>query len=305
MYIRINLIALSFNVIVLFSVVLPTKLLIYDLWHFQELSMIYELTCPATIHSPTFHGHIGLHRNVQWIDPETITECTLHHLNDVTEPDVLDSERSIIIAKDYIGDGNTFKAMDHLMADPVAMNHIQSRGCNHPIYRIINVKRSQDRHFDVLRGEHYHILKLHVVLPSSPMDYMATSHVYKHGIPLPVHGSHPPRRLLPAVDRNLPAEFSNCAEEEVIGDNDDAKAVTSELPPLNVASLFDHSTSYVQNIFSHFAEKFYKYFINDFDNDAEKTLLDWTKWCRKVVWKLKPADKATSSEIPISKFLNL
>merc|ERR1719295_490126 len=38
----------------------------------QEMEMIYGLTCPATIHSPKYHGHIGLHRNCQFIDPQTV-----------------------------------------------------------------------------------------------------------------------------------------------------------------------------------------------------------------------------------------
>ena len=32
--------------------------------------------------------------------------------------------------------------------------------------------RSTERHYDALRGDHYHILKVHVILPLSPMDYL-------------------------------------------------------------------------------------------------------------------------------------
>ena len=90
--------------------------------------MIYDLTCPATIHSHSYGGPIGLHRNVQWMDPETITECDLHHLGGVTDPHVIDPHKSIITARDVAGDGNTFKVKDYLMADPVTFELIQNRG---------------------------------------------------------------------------------------------------------------------------------------------------------------------------------
>ena len=32
--------------------------------------------------------------------------------------------------------------------------------------------RSTERHYDALRGDHYHILKVHVILPLSPLDYL-------------------------------------------------------------------------------------------------------------------------------------
>ena len=94
---------------------------------FQELDIIYALTCPSIIHSPV-HGHIGLHRNTQFIDPETIVECDLHHFNDGMQSDVLNPGKSIITARDFVGDGNTFKTMDHLIAGPNAFEHIQRRG---------------------------------------------------------------------------------------------------------------------------------------------------------------------------------
>ena len=37
--------------------------------------------------------------------------------------------------------------------------------------------RSMERHHDPIRNEHYHILKLYVSLPTSPMEYMASSHI--------------------------------------------------------------------------------------------------------------------------------
>jgi len=92
------------------------------------MQMIYGLTCSAIIHAPAHHGHIGLHRNVQWMDPATISHCDLTHLEGTMEYDVLDPQRSVIVVKDFAGDGNTFKAMDHLMADPVTFGHIQERG---------------------------------------------------------------------------------------------------------------------------------------------------------------------------------
>merc|ERR1719295_649774 len=143
----------------------------------QELDMIYDLTCPATVHTPKYNGHIQLRRNVQWIDPVTITECDLHHLNGATEPDMLDPTKSIITARDFADDGNTFKVLDHLMADPVTFSHIRGKGCTQPVYTITKVMRSTERHHDPIRDEHYHILKLYVSLPTSPMEYMASSHI--------------------------------------------------------------------------------------------------------------------------------
>merc|ERR1719242_1186259 len=107
----------------------------------EEINTIFSLTCPAEVHTPHFGGSIGLHHGVQWIDPVTITSCELHHLEVGHNPDVLDPELSHIVAKDFPGDGNTFKATDHLMADPVTFGHLQAKGCDHPVYKITKVMR--------------------------------------------------------------------------------------------------------------------------------------------------------------------
>lgn len=59
-------------------------------------------------------------------------------------------------------------------------------GCTHPVYRITKVMRSAERHFDVLRNEHYHALKVYVVLPESPVDYVASAHVSGRNIAVPL-----------------------------------------------------------------------------------------------------------------------
>ena len=37
--------------------------------------------------------------------------------------------------------------------------------------------RSTERHYDALRGDHYHILKVHVILPLSPTDYLHSASI--------------------------------------------------------------------------------------------------------------------------------
>ncbi len=61
-------------------------------------------------------------------------------------------------------------------------------GCVHPVYRITKVLRSTKLHFDALRNEHFHVLRLNVVLPESPSDYMATANVFGDGIKFPING---------------------------------------------------------------------------------------------------------------------
>ena len=92
------------------------------------MKFIFDLTCPATIQTPEYNGHVAVHRSVQWIDPDTIIQCELVHVNGLNEPTLLDMEQSVITAKDYAADGNTFKLMGQLMADPVTFEHIKSRG---------------------------------------------------------------------------------------------------------------------------------------------------------------------------------
>ena len=92
------------------------------------MEFLFAKTCPATIQTPGYNGHVGLHRSVQWIDPDTITQCELLFVNGPKEPDHLDSTHSFITAKDYAADGNTFKVRGQLMADPVTFEHIKSRG---------------------------------------------------------------------------------------------------------------------------------------------------------------------------------
>ena len=210
----------------------------------------------------------------------------------MTEPDVLDSEQSIIIAKDYIGDGNTFKAMDHLMADPVTMSHIRERGCNHPIYRIIKVMRSNERHYDPMRGEHYHILKVHVALPFSPMDYLIEAHVFQHDIPINYHENNPNRRRLPAVSITS-AEISNCPRGATA-------ATTDEIPPINPQGLYEHATEgakYGWNLMRNFDVSQLK-ISNPFNaeflqQEVTKTLFDATLWCRKLKWEPIPGITVT------------
>merc|ERR1719385_105509 len=136
------------------------------------------------IHSHTYNGHLTLHRNVQWLDPETITNCELYHVNEETKGSVLDPARSFITAKDFAGDGNTFKATDYLMADPMNHDQIWHKGCFHPTYQIAKVMRSTELHHEPIRQQHYHILKLHVLLPSSPMAFMARADVRGDDIPV-------------------------------------------------------------------------------------------------------------------------
>ena len=92
------------------------------------MKFIFDLTCPATVQTPAYNGHVALHRSVQWIDPDTITQCDLVHTHGLKEPTRLDMDQSVITVKDYDADGNTFKVMGQLMADPVTFEHIKSRG---------------------------------------------------------------------------------------------------------------------------------------------------------------------------------
>ena len=45
------------------------------------MEFIFDLTCPATIQTPEYNGHVAVHRSVQWIDPDTITQCELLFVN--------------------------------------------------------------------------------------------------------------------------------------------------------------------------------------------------------------------------------
>ena len=92
------------------------------------MKFIFDLTCPATVQTPAYNGHVALHRSVQWIDPDTITQCELVHVHGLKEPSFLDPEQSVITVKDYAADGNTFKVMGQLMADPATFEHIKGRG---------------------------------------------------------------------------------------------------------------------------------------------------------------------------------
>lgn len=92
------------------------------------MAAIFDLTCPATIGTPQYHGHLQLHRNVQFMDPVTISECHLVHMNGPTETDHLDGTQSYITARDFMDDGNTFKTMDHLIASPNVHELIHPKG---------------------------------------------------------------------------------------------------------------------------------------------------------------------------------
>ena len=74
--------------------------------------------------------------------------------------------------------------------------------------------RSTERHHDPIRNEHYHILKLYVSLPTSPMEYMASSHISGDNVAINLNdavgepsrrrlkggGVFPPRKM-PSVDK--------------------------------------------------------------------------------------------------------
>ena len=46
----------------------------------------------------------------------------------------------------------------------------------------MKVTRSKKTYHDAVRQEHYHILKLYVMLPTSPMDYMPKANVVGNGV---------------------------------------------------------------------------------------------------------------------------
>jgi len=237
----------------------------------KEMMNIFHLTCPAVIHSATYHGHIGLHRKSQFIDPETIVQCDLVHLNGRTEPSRLDPVRSHITAKDYMGDGNTFKAGDHLIADPVAFDRIGSKGCAHPVYKITKVMRSNERHFDVLRGEHYHVLRLYVVLPSSPMDYMSSADVSGDNIYVPLDGgvsTH--RRGLQSGDLSYEIN-KECPSFK------DPEDVSYEISEKGVKA--KRTEGELNQITAELNQKGLKYEVKN------QELMESVHWCREREWK--------------------
>ena len=74
------------------------------------------------------------------------------------------------------------------------------------------MERSHESYHDADRDEHYHILKLHVALPLSPMDYMAAADVHGDDIAIPFDGDVPFRRKmlkLPSLEDLL---VTDCSE---------------------------------------------------------------------------------------------
>merc|ERR1711994_727777 len=84
----------------------------------------------------------------------------------------------------------------------MTFEHIKPKGCSQPVFKITKVMRSAQQHFDPFRGEHYHILKLFVVLPKSPMDYISSADVSGRNIAMG-YGGEPiaERRRLPLIFR--------------------------------------------------------------------------------------------------------
>ena len=104
------------------------------------------------------------------------------------------------------------QVLDHLLAGPSAFHDIRGKGCDHPVFKVVRVVRSKQRQFEALRRQHYHVLKLFVVLPASPSDYLSTADVSGQHIPIsfrvPVADqvtSNPKRRRL-ALTAALVAE---------------------------------------------------------------------------------------------------
>ena len=72
---------------------------------------------------------------------------------------MLDPERSIITAKDFAGDGNTFKATDYLMADPMNHDQIWHKGMVYIQWEtpyILNILMLQNRqHFQLFQHQNH------------------------------------------------------------------------------------------------------------------------------------------------------
>eukprot|EP01084_Bolivina_argentea_P144926 254170_1 len=139
----------------------------------HSMEAIFHLTCPSHMKVPSHQGSLHLTPHSQWIDPATIIECHLKYMEYEGEEantygPQFDPLKSYIYVNDYTHDDNTFKMDDFLLAETSVHEQIQKLGCDMPIYKIVAIE-----HIEQVKDYH-NILKLSVMMPESPMEYIAS-----------------------------------------------------------------------------------------------------------------------------------
>jgi len=138
------------------------------------LEMVYQWTCPSWVVTET-EGSINLGNHNQWMDIDTIIECSLVNVyeDDVTQAIEL-TDDSYVKVKDIEDSLNTFKVNDFLLEYPAIRDELEERGCWLPVLKILAKVELTDEACDEADCT---ILQLTVQVPESPNDYINEANV--------------------------------------------------------------------------------------------------------------------------------
>jgi len=135
----------------------------------QFMESVYRWTCPA--YAQTDQGLINVGNHVQWMDLDSIVECSLINIyeNNVSLPIEL-SDDSYVLVKDVSSSLNSYELDDYLMAYPAIEGELEARGCWLPVLHIIGIEASGNA-CDTDEAD-CTMLRLTVRKPDSPDEYI-------------------------------------------------------------------------------------------------------------------------------------